>query len=244
MWEAWATGTELCILWRALLWTFVTFRTPGYTHWAAAGIHTMLPWDRSPTALILMGEVTLLRTQVWKPQTHLLDIFRYLDIKMTSIPLYIYSTHQCMSCHWHQQSFLEGTGKRRSLACWCICHWYTLRERLDTHPHLTVSRNKNINDRSTDSHKFECNARVNFQIYVATKKTFLPSHTFPLTRAKPLPQIGSAKHNAKSVNAVKIITRFRKNLQNRACWLSHPFHIWHKGCSRLLPVWRSSGIWV
>lgn len=66
--EALASRTELGILRGALLGTFVTFRAPGYTHWAAAGIHTMPPWYGSPTALIFMGEVTLLCTQVWKSQ--------------------------------------------------------------------------------------------------------------------------------------------------------------------------------
>lgn len=70
--ETWAPRTELCIFLSALLRTFVAFRAPGHANRAAAGIHTVLPWDRSPTALILMGEVALLCTQVWKSQTHIL----------------------------------------------------------------------------------------------------------------------------------------------------------------------------
>ena len=62
----------------AFLRTFVTLRAPGHTDRAAAGIHTVLPWDRSPAALVLMGEVTLLRTQVWKSQVHILYMYIYI----------------------------------------------------------------------------------------------------------------------------------------------------------------------
>lgn len=62
--ETWSPGTELGVLWGALLWTLVTFGAPGDAHRAAAGVHTVSPRDGSATALIVMGEVTLLRTQV------------------------------------------------------------------------------------------------------------------------------------------------------------------------------------
>lgn len=67
VWEPWASRAELGVLRSSLLRTFVTLWTPGYTHRAAAGVHTVLPWDGSATALVLVGEVTLLSTQVWKP---------------------------------------------------------------------------------------------------------------------------------------------------------------------------------
>lgn len=131
----------------------------------------------------------------------------HLDSKVTSIPLHvethIHSTHQCTSCRWHQQSFLEGTGRKRSPVCWCTCHWYTLRETLDTHPHLTVNREYRAT--STTGPVFHLNElQVNFWVYMASKQT-LPSQTFPLILAKPLLQIGSEKrraHNTMSVNAV------------------------------------------
>lgn len=71
--EARAARTELGVLRRAFLRTFVTFRAPGYTHRAAAGVHTVLPRDRGPAALVLVGEVALLRAQVWKAQIHILQ---------------------------------------------------------------------------------------------------------------------------------------------------------------------------
>lgn len=64
--EAWASRAELGVLWAALLGTLVTLRAPGYTYRAAASVHAVPPGNGSPTALVVMGEVALLRTQVWK----------------------------------------------------------------------------------------------------------------------------------------------------------------------------------
>lgn len=66
--EAWTPRTQLGIVGTSRFWTFVTLRAPGHAHWAAAGIHTVLPWDGSPTAVVIMCEVAVLRTQVWKVQ--------------------------------------------------------------------------------------------------------------------------------------------------------------------------------
>lgn len=67
--EARATRAELCVLWTAFLRTLVALGAPGYTYGAAASVHTVPAGDRRPTALVVMGEVALLRTQVWK-RTH------------------------------------------------------------------------------------------------------------------------------------------------------------------------------
>lgn len=63
--EAWSTRTELVVFWSPLLGTLVTLRAPGYTHGAAAGVYSLLTRDGSRTALVLMGEITVLHTQVW-----------------------------------------------------------------------------------------------------------------------------------------------------------------------------------
>lgn len=64
--EAGATRAELGVFWAAFLRTLVTLGAPGHTYRAAASVHAVPPANRGPTALVVMGEVALLRTQVWK----------------------------------------------------------------------------------------------------------------------------------------------------------------------------------
>ena len=62
--EAWAAGTQLIVVLGTFLRTLVTFWAPGYAHRAAARIDAMLPPNRGRTALVLMGQVAVLRAQV------------------------------------------------------------------------------------------------------------------------------------------------------------------------------------
>lgn len=67
--ESRATRAELGVLWAALLRTLVTLGAPGYTHRAAASVHAVPAGNGCPTALVIMSEVALLCTQVWKRTT-------------------------------------------------------------------------------------------------------------------------------------------------------------------------------
>lgn len=68
--EAGSPGTELAVLLRAFLRTLVTFRAPGHTHRAAARVHTVTTRDRGSATLILVAQITLLCTQVWRGETY------------------------------------------------------------------------------------------------------------------------------------------------------------------------------
>lgn len=119
--ETWAKGAELVVRRGASLGAFVTFRAPGHTHRAAAGIHPVSPWDGSATALVLVSQVTVLRTQICKPR----DANISDDVQTPQI-FHTNGAHQCTSGRWHQQSFQEGTCRRRSPVCWCTRRWCTL----------------------------------------------------------------------------------------------------------------------
>lgn len=145
--EAWPTRTELGIFWSAFLWTFITFRAPGHADWAAASIYTVFPLNRSPTAFILMGEVTLLCTQVWKSQTHILHIyvtweyviqvFKIIESTKYNITKNIYSilhslpTNACSATDIYSHSWRTLTEK----GPWCVDAFA-----IDTHSgkHLTL----------------------------------------------------------------------------------------------------------
>lgn len=64
--EARATRAELGELWAAFLRTLVTLGAPGHAHRAAASVHAVPSGNRGPAPLVVVGEVALLRTQVWK----------------------------------------------------------------------------------------------------------------------------------------------------------------------------------
>lgn len=135
--ETWATGAELLVRRGASVGAFVTFRAPGHAHRAAAGIHPVPPWDGSATALVLVSHVTVLRTQICKPQEANISA----NVQTTGV-CPANGAHRCTSGRWHQQSFQEGTCSRRSPACWCIRRWCTLRGRLGTHRRLEAAEKR------------------------------------------------------------------------------------------------------
>lgn len=66
MGEARAAGAELLVLGRASLGALVALGAPGHAHRAAAGVHAVPPRDGGPAALVLVGQVAVLRAQVCK----------------------------------------------------------------------------------------------------------------------------------------------------------------------------------
>lgn len=64
--EAGATRAELGELRAAFLRTLVALGAPGHAHRAAAGVHAVPAGNRGAAALVVVGEVALLRTQVCK----------------------------------------------------------------------------------------------------------------------------------------------------------------------------------
>lgn len=64
--EARAARAELGVLWAAFLRTLVALGAPGHTHRAAASVHAVPPGNGGPAALVVVGEVALLRPQVWR----------------------------------------------------------------------------------------------------------------------------------------------------------------------------------
>lgn len=66
MGEARAAGAELLVLGGASLGALIALGAPGHAHRAAAGVHAVPPRDGGPAALVLVGQVAVLRAQVCK----------------------------------------------------------------------------------------------------------------------------------------------------------------------------------
>lgn len=199
--EAWTPRTQLGIVGTSRFWTFVTLRAPGHAHWAAAGIHTVLPWDGSPTAVVIMCEVAVLRTQVWKVQaftpprskTKKKTFIINLDLKT---PQDHPTTHTgcCSPTDAHPATEINSHSWRALAVegAWCVDAFA-----VDTNArkHLTFVHIWETTDRQTTTTDTVNKDEGRDLLWTEEPRWNWPSQTFPFTLAKPLLQIGSGTEN-------------------------------------------------
>lgn len=135
------------------------------------------------------------------------------------------STHQCTSAHWCPQSFLEGTGRRRSRECWCISHWRTLQETPDTRPHLAIRKHSHIFYRCSTLEAHSSDAEATFTDVPSDSGEAFSTDWICMKRASRLEREAACGQSY---------------IQDAGDGSVYLCHIWHRGCSRLLPAWRST----
>lgn len=64
--EALPSGADGFVLRRVCFGTLLTVRTPGSTHWTAAHVHAISPWQWFATLILMPLHVALPVTHVWK----------------------------------------------------------------------------------------------------------------------------------------------------------------------------------